>query len=153
MNLPMSTSSRREFLRTAGGGFGLMALGDLLAREPQPAGHHPAKAKAVIQIFCPGGMSQVDTWDHKPELTKRNGTPFDPGGKLQFFASKPGNCQGSHWEFKKHGACGRPMSALFPRLASCVDDMAFVHSMHSKSALHGPAMFMMNSGFILPGFP
>ena len=45
------------------------------------------------------------------------------------------------------------MSALFPRLASCVDDMAFVHSMHSKSALHGPAMFMMNSGFILPGFP
>ena len=50
-----------------------MALGDLLAREPQPAGHHPAKAKAVIQIFCPGGMSQVDTWDHKPELAKRNG--------------------------------------------------------------------------------
>ena len=130
-----------------------MALGDLLAREPQPTGHHPAKAKAVIQIFCPGGMSQVDTWDHKPELARRNGTPFDPGGKLQFFASKPGNCQGSHWQFHRHGACGRPMSALFPRLASCVDDMAFVHSMHSKSALHGPAMFMMNSGFILPGFP
>ncbi len=130
-----------------------MALGDLLAREPQPGGHHPAKAKAVIQIFCPGGMSQVDTWDHKPELARRNGTPFDPGGQLQFFASKPGNCQGSHWQFHRHGACGRPMSVLFPRLATCVDDMAFVHSMHSKSALHGPAMFMMNSGFILPGFP
>ncbi|MBC8325836.1 MAG: DUF1501 domain-containing protein [Verrucomicrobia subdivision 3 bacterium] len=149
----MSTSSRREFLRHLGGGFGLMALGDLLARAPQAVGHHPAKAKAVIQIFCPGGMSQVDTWDHKPELAKRTGTPFDPGGHLQFFASKPGNCQGSHWAFQKHGACGRPMSALFPRLATCVDDMAFVHSMHSKSALHGPAMFMMNSGFILPGFP
>ncbi len=149
----MSTSSRREFLKTTGSGFGLMALGDLLAGEPQPGGHHPAKAKAVIQIFCPGGMSQVDTWDHKPELARRNGTPFDPGGKLQFFASKPGNCQGSHWAFQKHGACGRPMSALFPRLATCVDDMAFVHSMRSKSALHGPAMFMMNSGFILPGFP
>lgn len=130
-----------------------MALGDLLAREPQPAGHHPAKAKAVIQIFCPGGMSQLDTWDHKPGLAKRNGTPFDPDGQLQFFASKPGNCQGSHWAFQKYGVCGRPMSALFPRLATCVDDMAFVHSMHSKSALHGPAMFMMNSGFILPGFP
>jgi len=149
----MSISSRREFLRTAGTGFGLMALGGLLAREPQPGGHHPAKARAVIQIFCPGGMSQVDTWDHKPELARRNGTPFDPGGQLQFFASKPGNCQGSHWAFQKHGACGRPMSALFPRLATCVDDMAFVHSMQSKSALHGPAMFMMNSGFILPGFP
>ncbi len=149
----MSISSRREFLKTFGGGFGLMALGDLLARDPQRIGHHPAKAKSVIQIFCPGGMSQVDTWDYKPELARRNGMPFDPGGNLQFFASKPGNCQGSYWEFQKHGACGRPMSALFPRLATCVDDMAFVHSMHSKSALHGPAMFMMNSGFILPGFP
>ena len=133
-----------------------MAMGGLFAREAQRrngAIHHPAKAKTVIQIFCPGGMSQVDTWDYKPELAKRNGTPFDPDGKLQFFASKPGNCQGSYWEFKRHGVCGRPMSGLFPRLAGCVDDMAFVHSMHSKSALHGPAMFMMNSGFILPGFP
>ena len=153
MNLHMSISSRRDFLKGVGGGFGLMALGDLLAHEPQPAGHHPAKAKAVIQIFCPGGMSQLDTWDHKPELAKRNGTPFDPGGQLQFFASKPGNCQSSHWAFQKYGVCGQPMSALFPRLATCVDDMAFVHSMQSKSALHGPAMFMMNSGFILPGFP
>ena len=98
-------------------------------------------------------MSQLDTWDHKPGLAKRNGTPFDPGGQLQFFASKPGNCQSSHWAFQKYGVCGQPMSALFPRLATCVDDMAFVHSMQSKSALHGPAMFMMNSGFILPGFP
>jgi hypothetical protein len=133
-----------------------MALGGLWAKEASGgdmAMHHPAKAKAVIQIFCPGGMSQVDTWDYKPELAKRNGTPFDPDGKLQFFASKPGNCQGSFWQFRQHGACGRWMSDLFPRLATCVDDMAFVHSMHSKSALHGPAMFMMNSGFILPGFP
>jgi len=46
------------------------------------AGHHPAKAKAVIQIFCPGGLSHVDTWDYKPELAKRQGKPFDPDGKL-----------------------------------------------------------------------
>ena len=133
-----------------------MAMGGLFAREAQrrnAAIHHPAKAKTVIQIFCPGGMSQVDTWDYKPELAKRNGTPFDPDGKLQFFASKPGNCQGSYWEFKRHGVCGRPMSGLFPRLAGCVDDRAFGHSMHSNSALHGPAMCMMNSGCILPGFP
>ena len=148
--------SRRSFLQSLGCGFGAMALGGLWAKEAsgnQVAMHHPAKAKAVIQIFCPGGVSQVDTWDYKPELAKRNGTPFDPDGKLQFFASKPGNCQGSYWKFRRHGACGRWMSDLFPRLATCVDDMAFVHSMHSKSALHGPAMFMMNSGFILPGFP
>ena len=152
----MLIDSRRNFLQSLGCGFGTMAMGGLFARETQQhhvATHHPAKAKAVIQIFCPGGMSQVDTWDYKPELARRNGTPFDPVGKLQFFASKPGNCQGSHWEFKRHGVSGRPMSGLFPLLAGCVDDMAFVHSMHSKSALHGPAMFMMNSGFILPGFP
>ncbi|MBC8348395.1 MAG: DUF1501 domain-containing protein [Verrucomicrobia bacterium] len=147
---------RRNFLQSLGCGFGSMALGGLWAKEAHGgdiAMHHLAKAKAVIQIFCPGGVSQVDTWDYKPELAKRNGTPFDPDGKLQFFASKPGNCQGSFWKFRRHGACGRWISDLFPRLATCVDDMAFVHSMHSKSALHGPAMFMMNSGFILPGFP
>ena len=156
MSTELLHRSRREFLQSLGCGFGTMALGGLLAKEALGGGmapHHPAKAKAVIQIFCPGGISQVDTWDHKPELTKRTGTPFDPEGKLQFFASKPGNCQGSHWKFRRHGACGRPISDLFPRLATCVDDMAFIHSMHSKSALHGPAMFMMNSGFILPGFP
>ena len=151
-----SSASRMGFLQSLGCGFGTMALGGLWAREAHGRSmvpHHPAKARAVIQIFCPGGVSQVDTWDYKPELAKRNGTPFDPDGKLQFFASKPGNCQGSYWKFRQHGACGHWMSDLFPRLATCVDDMAFVHSMHSKSALHGPAMFMMNSGFILPGFP
>ncbi len=116
-------------------------------------GHHAAKARAVIQIFCPGGLSHVDTWDYKPELEKRRGKPFDPDGKLQFFASKPGNCQPSWWKFRQHGECGRWMSDLFPKLATKVDDMAFIHSMQSKTALHGPAMFMANSGFILPGFP
>ena len=98
-------------------------------------------------------MSQVDTFDYKPELQKRNGTPFDPDGKLQFFASKPGNCRGSHWKFRQHGQCGLWVSDLFPKLAQCVDDMSFIYSMHSKSALHGPACFMMNTGFTLPGFP
>jgi hypothetical protein len=113
----------------------------------------PAKARSVIQIFCPGGLSHVDSWDYKPELAKRSGKPFDPDGKMQFFASKPGNCQGSYWPFRQHGQCGRWISDLFPQLATCVDDMAFIYSMQSKSALHGPAMFMANTGFILPGFP
>ncbi|HSH93860.1 MAG TPA: DUF1501 domain-containing protein [Roseimicrobium sp.] len=166
--------SRRDFLWNVGGGLGGVALTALLAEQsllaadnstlqtpdsalqnplsPKP-GHHPAKAKAVIQIFCPGGLSHVDSWDYKPALAKRQGTPFDPDGKLQFFASKPGNCQGSYWAFRQHGQCGRWISDLFPKLAERVDDIAFIHSMQSKSALHGPAMFMANSGFILPGFP
>ena len=155
-----SSLSRRDFLWQLGGGLGGVALTTMLeearaADNPLSArlSHHPAKAKAVIQIFCPGGLSQVDTWDYKPELARRQGQPFDADGKLQFFASKPGNCQGSYWPFQQHGQCGRWISDLFPKLAQRVDDIAFIHSMQSKSALHGPAMFMANSGFILPGFP
>lgn len=145
--------SRREFLQTAAGGLGGVALTAMLAGEGRADLHHTSQAKRVIQIFCPGGMSQVDTFDHKPELQKRSGEPFDPDGTLQFFASKPGNCQGSHWKFRQHGESGLWVSDLFPKLAKCVDDMAFIYSMHSKTALHGPACFMMNTGFTLPGFP
>ncbi len=152
--------SRRDFLWELGGGLGGVALSAMLSEahattNPLAAKRPPlpAKARAVIQIFCPGGLSHVDSWDYKPELARRSGKPFDPDGKLQFFASKPGNCQGSYWPFRQHGQCGRWISDLFPQLATCVDDMAFIHSMQSKSALHGPAMFMANTGFILPGFP
>ena len=111
--------SRREFLWKSGGGLGGVALSTMLARESRaarssfpnplaarPAPHAPSKAKRVIQIFCPGGLSQVDTFDYKPELEKRAGTPFDPGGKLQFFASKPGHCLPSQWKFRQHGESG-----------------------------------------------
>ena len=154
-------TSRRDFLWQLGGGLGGVALSAMLAESAEqprsPLAAHPPqyapKAKAVIQIFCPGGLSHVDTWDYKPELERRAGQPFDPSGKLQFFASKPGKCQPSYWKFRQHGQSGKWMSDLFPRLATCVDDMAFIHSMKSKTALHGPACFMMNTGFIIPGFP
>lgn len=155
--------SRRNMLWNFAGGLGGIALADLLHRDAvhahtsdgKPASYltHAPKAKAVIEIFCPGGMSQVDTWDYKPELEKRTGQPFDADGKLTFFASKPGNCQGSFWKFRQHGQSGLWMSDLFPKLSQHIDDIAFLHSMQSKSALHGPAMFMMNSGFTRPGFP
>jgi hypothetical protein len=166
--LRRSPVSRRNFLWELGGGLGGVALTALMAEEQARAAAanplsanplaakppmFPAKARAVIQIFCPGGLSHLDTFDYKPELEKRSGTPFDPTGMVQFFASKPGNCAGSFWKFRQHGECGRWVSDLFPRLATKVDDMAFIHSMQSKTALHGPAMFMANSGFILPGFP
>ncbi len=162
--------SRRNFLWELGGGLGGVALTTLLAEEqaraaarvtgpaaanplaPKPP-MFPAQAKAVIQIFCPGGLSHLDTFDYKPELVKRAGTPFDTSGEVQFFASKPGNCQPSYWPFRQHGECGRWVSDLLPNLAGLVDELAFIHSMQSKTALHGPAMFMANSGFILPGFP
>ena len=146
---------RRELLQRSAGGFGGLALSSLLSADGNRAVQNdfPAKAKRVIQIFCSGGLSHVDTYDFKPELVKRSGTPFDPDGKLQFFASKPGNCQPSFWKFRQHGQSGIWMSDLLPKLAKCVDDMAFIYSMQSKTALHGPGNFMMNTGQTLPGFP
>ncbi len=156
--------SRRLFLAQAGGGFGSLALSALMQQEAQAATaagsltkqtfhHHPPRAQRVIQIFCPGGMSHLDTFDYKPELLRRTGQPFDPDGKLQFFASKPGQCQGSYYPFRQHGESGLWVSSLLPKLATCVDDMAFIYSMQSKTALHGPGCFMMNTGQTLPGYP
>ncbi|MDB6171948.1 MAG: hypothetical protein JWL59_1259 [Chthoniobacteraceae bacterium] len=156
--------SRRQFLWQLGGGLGGVALTSMLSRDgllaAEPVNplaakppHFAPKAKAVIQIFCPGGLSHVDTWDYKPELERQHGQPFDAELGKQTFAGVAGNYAKSFWPFRQHGECGRWISDLFPGLARHVDEIAFIHSMQSKSALHGPAMFMMNSGFIRPGFP
>jgi hypothetical protein len=98
-------------------------------------------------------MSHVDTWDYRPELERHHGTPCDSELGKQTFAGVAGEYAKSFWPFQQHGQCGRWISDLFPKLAKHVDDIAFIYSMQNKSALHGPAMFMMNSGFIRPGFP
>ncbi|HEV3024810.1 MAG TPA: DUF1501 domain-containing protein [Pirellulales bacterium] len=158
--------TRREFLWSYGGGLGGIALaqlltdGRLLADEALPATlarpasqHYPAKAKRVVQLFMSGAASQCDLFDYKPELIKQNGQPFDPGEKVELFQSNPGACMASPWSWKQFGQCGKWMSGLVPNLATCVDDIAFIHSMVSKSNVHGPATFMQNTGFVLPGFP
>ena len=115
--------------------------------------HHRAKAKRVVQLFMSGAASQCDLFDYKPELIKRHGQPFDPGEKVELFQSFPGACLKSPWQWQRHGQCGKCMSSLVPHLADCVDRIAFIHSMVSKSNVHGPATFMQNTGFVLPGFP
>jgi hypothetical protein len=154
------TLDRRRFLWHAGGGLGGIALTYLLGTEgllaagPTRVGlHHKARAKRVVQLFMSGAASQVDTFDHKPELIRRHGQKFDPGGKIELFQSSPGACMKSPWTWRPHGQCGKYVSSLLPHLATCVDDLAFIHSMVSKSNVHGPATFMQNSGFVLPGFP
>jgi hypothetical protein len=159
---------RRAFLWQSGGGLGGVALSYLLGRDgllaadaPRGRGrpelngglHHKAKAKRVVQFFMSGAASQVDTFDYKPELVKRHGQKFDPGGKVELFQSSPGACMKSPWEWKQYGQCGKYVSGLLPHLASCVDDIAFLHAMVSKSNVHGPATFMQATGFVLPGFP
>lgn len=156
--------SRREFLFTTGGGLGGIALAWLLGEEgllAAPAGegqghgglHHPPRAKRVVQLFMSGAASQCDLFDYKPELIKRNGQPWDPGEKVELFQSTPGAVMASPWGWKQYGQCGKWMSDLVPHLAECVDWMAFLPAMVSKSNVHGPATFMQNTGFVLPGFP
>lgn len=166
MRMPVA-QSRREFLWQAGGGLGGIALAHLLASEGLLAGdaaepntgrstaalHHPAKATRVVQLFMSGAASQCDTFDYKPALIQRAGQPFDPGGKVELFQSNPGVVMPSPWKWRQHGQSGKWVSDLLPCLAECVDEMTFLPSMVSKSAVHGPATFMQNTGFVLPGFP
>lgn len=157
---------RRQFLWRSGGGLGGIALAHLLASDsllaagqPTPRNdlngglHHRARAKRVVMLFMSGAASQCDTFDYKPALIRRNGQTFDPGGKIELFQSDPGTVMQSPWKWRQHGQSGKWVSSLLPHLAECVDAMAFIHSMVSKSNVHGPATFMQNTGFILPGFP
>jgi hypothetical protein len=155
-------SSRREFLRRAGGGLGLLALADLLhaeeSRSTNPLApkkpHFPAKAKAVIWLFMNGGPSHVDTWDYKPELEKRDGQElpgFDPN--TGFFNQQVGPLMKSPFRWRQHGQCGKWVSELFPHLSRHVDKMAFIHSLWTDSNNHAPALFKMNSGMSRMGFP
>ena len=145
-------------------GLGSIALAWLLGEEAGAAGdasanpvaprapHFPPKAKRVIQIFCPGAVSQLDTFDYKPELIKRHGQPMS-GEKIVTFQGGNGNILKSPWGWKQHGQCGKWVTDLLPHLARHVDDIAFLHAMTAKSNTHGPACLQMNTGFILEGFP
>ncbi len=144
---------RRQFLWNFGGGLGGIALAQMLTGELNGQTHFPPKARRVVQLFMSGAASQCDTFDYKPELIRRNGQKFDPGGKVELFQSSPGAVMQSPWDWKPRGQCGKWISDLVPHIASCADDIAFVHSMVAKSNVHGPATFMQNTGFVLPGFP
>ena len=158
--------NRREFLWRFGGGLGGVAMAQLLGTEgllaetsPKPRPelngglHHRAKVKRIVQLFMNGGASQVDLFDYKPELNRRSGQKFDPGEKVEASQSTPGNLMKSPFEWKQHGACGRWVSSALPHLATCVDDMAFLMAMMSRTNVHGPGVYFQTSGFLTPGFP
>lgn len=166
--------SRREFLAQAGGGIGGLALTCLLAEEgraasnpkskiqnpiaddplaPKPP-HFAPKAKRVISLFMFGGISHIDTFDPKEELTSKDGLSvagnpkFDTGGR-----SAPGKLMKSPWAFKQYGQCGMPVSDLLPHIGGCADDLALIRSMKSDSNNHVPAVYHMLTGSILGGRP
>jgi Protein of unknown function (DUF1501) len=149
---------RREFLQRSGAGFGMLALADLLAaEEPQSldplaakAPHFPAKARAVIWLFMEGGPSGFDLFDPKPELQKRHGQRV---AGIQTHFGNPGPLLRSPFSFKQYGQSGAWVCDKYSNLARCVDDMAFIKSMHTESANHAPAMYQMNTGVPRPGLP
>ena len=108
----------------------------------------------MIWIFVNGGQSQVDTWDYKPELAKRNGQALEGFDRFTgFFSNSVGGLMKSPFEFAQHGQCGKWVSSIFPNLAKHVDKMAFIHSLHTESNNHSPALFMMNCGLPRMGYP
>jgi hypothetical protein len=165
--------TRREFLWQAGGGFAATALAGLLSADgffarkaraadgiselepplaPKPP-HFTPKAKSVIFLFMYGGPSHIDTFDHKPAMKGMDGKTvtvktFGRGGHRN-----EGRIVEPRWSFKQYGESGQWVSDLFPHLATCVDDIAFLKSMTADSPIHGSAMLMMNSGRILSGSP
>ncbi|MDZ4818849.1 MAG: DUF1501 domain-containing protein [Planctomycetota bacterium] len=165
--------TRREFFWQAGGAFTSLALtgmlqGDgflssqavaadgqtsflnpLAAKQP----HFPGKAKSVIFLFMYGGPSHIDTFDYKPKLYPLDGKTVPVNTKGRGGTKSEGRVVGPKWKFKQYGKSGQWVSDLFPHLATCVDDIAFIKSMQADSPIHGSAMLQMNSGKILSGSP
>ena len=152
--------NRREWLQRSSNGFGAIALSAMLAEESRaetkmPALHHPAKAKSVIFLYMDGGPSQVDTFDYKPKLEKFDGQ--DPHKVLEKVEptqfANVGKVMASPWKFKQYGQSGTWVSELFPHVAECVDDLAFIHSMVSKFPEHTSANYFLHTGAGVQGRP
>ena len=148
-----SRLSRRQLLQRTACGFGYLALAGLAQNaraagspslQPRPP-HHVPRAKRVIFLFMQGGPSQVDTFDHKPRLTRDDGkqVKFDNARARQVKSERVFR---SPWKFARYGQCGRWVSELFPQLARHVDDLCFLRSMHTEGVAHGPATLFLHTG-------
>ena len=163
--------SRRDFLFRAGEGISGVALAALLQQDgllaaggacdadgvvsptaPQDP-HFKPRAKAVISLFMSGGVSHVDTFDHKPMLEKHHGEPLTGKGRVRVRQGYPGPLMRSPFEFQRHGKSGKLVSNLFPHMGSMVDDLAFVHSCQGRSNDHVLAHYEWNTGSVLMGHP
>jgi hypothetical protein len=159
--------TRRTFLRRAGSGMGMLALAGLFDVEARGTatdrdlhplaarpGHFEPRARAVIWLFMNGGQSQVDTWDHKPELARWDGKELPGFDKnTGFFTAQVGPLMKSPFKFAQQGESGAWVSEIFPNLAKHVDEMAFLHACFTETNNHSPALFEINTGMSRMGFP
>jgi Protein of unknown function (DUF1501) len=164
--------TRREFLWEAGGGFVGTALTSLLIQDgffaDRAAGatsdgasplaakspHFAPTAKSCIFLFMYGGPSQVDLFDPKPALAKHHGESIPAAMTDPLFKVRnPGKLLASTRKFARYGQAGIEVADLFPKLATCVDDMAMIRSCHADSFAHGSGLLQMNTGQLRMGFP
>jgi hypothetical protein len=153
--------NRRQLFEWSTHGLGSIALLELLQRDGVFAQsgtvdantHHSPRVKRAIQISLVGGMSHVDSFDYKPELTRKQGKTLGSDEKPDIFFGKVGLLRGSDWEFQQRGQSGLWISEMFPHIAKMADELTLIRSMVSESANHTPALFASNSGFLANGFP
>ncbi|MFN3649423.1 MAG: DUF1501 domain-containing protein, partial [Armatimonadota bacterium] len=132
---------------------GREAAAALVVEAADPPPRPPAKAQRVIQIFLQGGLSHVDTFDHKPELYKLHEKSVPGPEKPEGFMGRVGLLHRPHFEFKQRGKSGLWISDLFPHLAEMADELTLIRSMFSSTGNHTPATYESNSGFRTLGFP
>ena len=164
--------NRRNFLQHTSQGLGGIALTSLLAREGLLADDDPirpkidsanpfaardapfeGKAKRVLVIFCSGACSQIDTFDHKPELIRRHGQALPGADGLVTFQGKQGSLNRSPWAFRPYGQSGKYISDLVPHIGHMADELCFIHSLTGRTNTHGPGENFMCTGQTLEGFP
>jgi hypothetical protein len=160
--------NRRRFLNSAYTGIGALALSDLLVREPAGAAvpsdrlaerkqHLPRRAKHCIFLFMQGGVSQLDSFEYKPQLNEIHGQSLpripDISGELQGRLSFPHVAIGSPFEFQQHGESGHWFSNLYPHLSEHADTLAFVRGIRTDNQNHGPSTLHVTTGSQLPGSP
>lgn len=163
--------SRRSFLEQSSLGFGTLAMAYLLQADgllaagsattgapggmdlrPR-AGHFPGRAKSIIFLMQTGGPSQVDLFDPKPELQRRDGQNHP--GEVESFqpGSQANQLMASSYRFRRHGQCGMDFSELLPYLGGVADELCMVRSMFSDNNNHPQAMRCINTGKIFTGRP
>jgi hypothetical protein len=164
---------RRSFMRTTGMTFGGLGLAHLLASEPvidftgrasirpeidpdRPYAprkpHFPMPAKRVLVIFCPGAVSHLDTFDHKPMLARLHGQK-PPNIPAVTFEGPSGNIAKPFWDFKPRGQSGKMISDLLPRMAELADDFCFLHALSTQTSAHPQGENFLHTGFTMEGFP
>jgi hypothetical protein len=160
--------TRRHFFRDCRVGLGALALGQLLGGGPIASAaqvgrnqgkkpHFPPRAKSVIYLFMAGAPSQLELFDYKPQLQRRDGETapdsFFPKQKSFAFIGKGAKLLGTRRRFARHGQCGMEISELLPHLASIADELCWIKGMKTDVFNHGPAKLFMNTGFQAPGRP